>query len=83
MPDPWTDPGPPHATRWVCPLEDWYFDEERETAGLWGTALEVRHAQTERIIRAHLETHKLEEWVAAASELQRLRLAATEATDGP
>lgn len=83
IPDLWTAPGPPFGTRFVCPLGDWFFDEERETADLWGTAIQVRHAQTEAIILSHLEKHSLEEWVAAAAELQRLRLAASGIADGP
>lgn len=73
MPDPWTTPGRPHATRYVCPLEDWYFDEPTEPPHFGIVGYKTRAKDTEAMIRQHLEEHTLDDWVKAATELLKLR----------
>ena len=73
MPDPWTTPGRPHATRSICPLCDWYYDESVEVPFVGALGYELAAMQAETVIRAHLETHSLEEWAKAATALQQLQ----------
>jgi hypothetical protein len=80
MPDPWTTPGRPNATRYVCPLGDWYYDEPSEPPYFGIVGYEARVKDTEALIRQHLEEHTLEEWARAATRLQQIERAA--ATSG-
>jgi hypothetical protein len=75
---PWTAPDEPGATRYVCPLCDWWHDEPGDLQSAL-TADEaqrtaalslVRHVA---VLRAHLEAHPLEEWAAAAAALAAVR----------
>lgn len=71
--DPWTTPGEPNSTRYICPLGDWWHDEPNgePIGGIIG--YEARAMNTEALTRQHLETHTLEEWVAAATTLQQIK----------
>lgn len=64
------------VTRYSCPLCTWQLDVEGPSVEAWPVVLDVysilrEHLQgTEGELRSHLETHKLEEWVAKVNRLQ-------------
>jgi hypothetical protein len=72
MLDPWTTPGKPNSTRYICPLDDWYHDEPdgEPFGGIIG--YKARAERIEALIRSHIEEHALEEWVKAATRLHLL-----------
>lgn len=88
MPDPWTAPGEPRMRdRRFCPLCDWYHDTGDPDMTLPADVaagvktideatylLALEHfRQVDGVIRAHLETHSLEEWLRATADLAYLR----------
>ncbi len=88
MPDPWTTRGEPGMRdRHMCPLCDWYLDTGDPDQTLPAdVALSVKtlseavylvllqhYKQIDGEIRAHLETHGIEEWLKATADLAYLR----------
>lgn len=79
-----------------CPLCEWHYDvpplDSRigpdTLAGVFGPGIMFQHAlnsqtqKTEEELRRHLATHKLEEWVARVTQLQRELQIAQAALDG-
>ncbi len=88
MSDPWTTRGEPGMRdRHMCPLCDWYLDTgDPEPTPPASVAFGVKtleeatylialeHLKSiDNAIRAHLETHSLEEWLRATVDLAYLR----------
>lgn len=88
MPDAWTTRGEPGMRdRRICPLCDWYLDTgdpdmtlPADVAVGVKTISEATYlvmlqhvTAVEGVLRAHLETHPLEEWLRATADLAYLR----------
>lgn len=88
MPDPWTTRAEPGMRdRRICPLCDWYVDtgepDMKLPPDVWAGMKTINEAtylvalqhikQIDGVIRAHLETHTLEEWLRATADLAYLR----------
>jgi hypothetical protein len=88
MPDPWTTRAEPGTRdRRVCPLCDWYHDSGDPDTMLPASVaygvktledatylIALEHVKTiDAVIRTHLETHSLEEWLRATADLAYLR----------
>lgn len=69
MLDPYTTPGKPNSTRFICPLGDWWHDEPDGMPYFGVVGYEQRLKQTEALIQQHLEQHTLVEWVAEIGRL--------------
>lgn len=83
------DGGAVNRIRIDCPLCDWHYEQppldprlsDETLAGVFGPGIMLRAAindqarTTETALRAHLSSHKLEEWVGKVTSLQtELRL---------
>jgi hypothetical protein len=88
MSDPWTTRGEPGMRdRRMCPLCDWYLDSgDPDMTPPTGVAagvttleeatylLALQHIKSiDGEIRAHLETHSIEDWLRATADLAYLR----------
>ena len=83
-------------SRMECPLCDWHYDVPPlpagvgpdTLAGIFGPGIMFQHAinrrseDTEKALRDHLQTHKLEEWVKKVSTLKHELMLARAVLDG-
>lgn len=84
------------TARTECPLCAWHYDIPElpagvgpdTLAGVFGPGIMLQHAinrrleETEKALRTHLETHKLEEWVKKVSSLKHELMLARAVLDG-
>lgn len=84
MPEVTDKPGIPYGTRYKCPLPEcpWFHDELHPVAApmalaavfdpgvMDAIAVSKYYQRVEEVLRDHLSSHKLEEWV---TEISRLR----------